>query len=287
MTTKERLERVLQILEDVERVGTISDIERDIVLGELREAYLELRFATKVECAEPKADVVAPVQPIAEEPTEEPVEGSVEDDETECDEPEVEFEIIFNEDDDEDEGSEAEEPTVEQEPIAEPEPSAEPEVEPTPEPVDEPDAVEEVVEENLSTLNSQLSTEEDEFQIIPPKSQGRSAILSLYDDEPQRVLGEQFASEQPSVADTIAPLKGVAESAPLESLRSAIGVADRFMLIRELFDGDAECYNAAIDALDAQPSFDDCLIYIAEHYSWRADREGTKFMMELLQRKFN
>ncbi|MBR2026561.1 MAG: hypothetical protein IKA07_05445 [Alistipes sp.] len=100
-------------------------------------------------------------------------------------------------------------------------------------------------------------------------------------------MGEQFASEQPSVADTIAPLKGVAESAPLESLRSAIGVADRFMLIRELFDGDAERYNAAIDALDAQPSFDDCLIYIAEHYSWRADREGTKFMMELLQRKFN
>ena len=270
MTTKERLERVLQILEDVERVGTISDIERDIVLGELREAYLELRFATKVECAEPKADVVAPVQSIAEEPTDEPVEGSVEDDETECDEPEVEFEIIFNEDDDEDEGSEAEEPIAEPEPIVEPEPIAEPEpiVEPEAEPTPAP-----VVEE--------------EYPILTPKTQQRSAILSLYDDEPQRVLGEQFASEQPSVADTIAPLKGVAESAPLESLRSAIGVADRFMLIRELFDGDAERYNAAIDALDAQPSFDDCLIYIAEHYSWRADREGTKFMMELLQRKFN
>ena len=256
MTTKERLERVLQILEDVERVGTISDIERDIVLGELREAYLELRFATKVECAEPKAEEVAPVQPIADEP--------VEENEAESDEPEVEFEIIFNEDDDEDEGSEAEESTVEQESIAEPEPITEPEPEPTPAP-----AVEE------------------EYPILTPKTQQRSAILSLYDDEPQRVLGEQFASEQPSVADTIAPLKGVAESAPLESLRSAIGVADRFMLIRELFDGDAESYNTAIDALDAQPTFDDCLIYIAEHYSWRADREGTKFMMELLQRKFN
>ena len=95
MTTKERLERVLQILEDVERVGTISDIERDIVLGELREAYLELRFATKVECVEPKAETVAPVQPIADEP--------VDENEAESDEPEVEFEIIFNEDDDEDE----------------------------------------------------------------------------------------------------------------------------------------------------------------------------------------
>ena len=101
------------------------------------------------------------------------------------------------------------------------------------------------------------------------------------------VLGEQFASEQPSVADTIAPLKGVADVARIESLRSSIGVVDRFMLIRELFDGDSEAYNAAIDALDALPTFDDCLIYIAEHFSWRADREGTKFMMDLLQRKFH
>ncbi len=270
MTTKERLERVLQILEDVERVGTISDIERDIVLGELREAYLELRFATKVECAEPKAEVVAPVQPIADESADEPADEN----EAESDEPEVEFEIIFNEDDDEDEGSEAEEPTVEQEPTVEPEPIVEPEPTVEPEPIIEPEP-------------TPAPAVEEEYPILTPKTQQRSAILSLYDDEPQRVLGEQFASEQPSVADTIAPLKGVAESAPLESLRSAIGVADRFMLIRELFDGDAESYNTAIDALDAQPTFDDCLIYIAEHYSWRADREGTKFMMELLQRKFN
>ena len=262
MTTKERLERVLQILEDVERVGTISDIERDIVLGELREAYLELRFASKVESAKPKAEAVAeaPIAPVAEEQAEpEPNE--------ECEEPEVEVELIFNENDEADEEpieKVIEEPVAELPitPIVEPEPIVE--SEPTPAP-----AVEE------------------EYQILTPKTQQRSAILSLYDDEPQPVLGEQFASEQPSVADTIAPLKGVAESAPLESLRSAIGVADRFMLIRELFDGDAESYNRAIDALDAQPTFDDCLIYIAEHYSWRADREGTKFMMELLQRKFN
>jgi hypothetical protein len=79
----------------------------------------------------------------------------------------------------------------------------------------------------------------------------------------------------------------VVDATPVESLRSAIGVVDRFMLIRELFDGDSDAYNAAIDALDSQTSFDDCLIYIAEHFSWRADREGTKFMMELLNRRFN
>lgn len=297
MQTKVRLERVLQILADVERAGAFSDIERDIVLNELREAYLEVRFADKVERVEPKSEVAAPILPAEEE-----------------DEPEVEVELLFSEEEEADEEAEAEEPIVAPEPIVATEPVTEPEPIAEPVPVSEPEPVvapevavedaasvapEVAVEESLSTLDSRLSTnetldsrlstKEEEYlsslnsQLSTPK---RSAILSLYDDEPKAVVGELFA-EQPSVADVIARPKAVAESTHVESLRGVIGVADRFMLIRELFDGDAEAYNNAIDSLDAQPSFDDCIIYISEHFSWRAEREGTKYMMELLQRKFN
>lgn len=59
------------------------------------------------------------------------------------------------------------------------------------------------------------------------------------------------------------------------------------MLIRELFDGDAEAYDHAISSLDTIGSFDDCMVYIAENYSWRPSSEGAKLLMELLQRKFN
>ena len=278
MTTKNRLERVLQILEDVERVGTISDIERDIVLNELREAYQEVRFADV-------ASLKASVEPSVADTPVPPVAPVVEADE-ESSEPEVEVELIFDEGDEDDEVAEqteetTEETTVEESVVVEPEPAVEPE------PVVEPESVvelEPVVEEPVV---EEPAVVEPELQILAPKAPQRSAILSLYDDEPQLVLGEQFASEQPSVADTIAPLKGVADVARVESLRSSIGVVDRFMLIRELFDGDSEAYNAAIDALDALPTFDDCLIYIAEHFSWRAEREGTRFMMDLLQRKFH
>ena len=119
--------------------------------------------------------------------------------------------------------------------------------------------------------------------MVSPKPS--SAILSLYEDAPAPVIGEQF-HEKPSVADSIACPKGVAESAPVSSLRGAIGVADKFMLVRELFDGDADAYERAIDALEEQASFDDCVIYISENFAWRAQAEGTKFMMELLQRRY-
>ena len=302
MNLKSKLQRMLQIVEDAERVGALADIERDILLAELREAYAELKFgetdnercAAKESAAEESAEEsiaeesakesvaeesveelpiipIAPITTMAEEPT----ESAESVDEEESDEPEVEVELIFNEEDDEEE----EEPAVESEPEAT-EPVAEPIVE-------EPVVAEEPVAEEPVAVAEPVA-ESEEFSILntQPSTPKRSALLSLYEDAPAPVLGEQF-HETPSVADTIACPKGVAESAPVASLREAIGLADKFMLIRELFDGEAEAYDKAIEVLDKQPSFDDCIIYIAENYTWSPNSAATKFLMELLQRKYN
>ena len=256
MELKLRLQRVLQIVEEAERVGALSDIERDMVLAELREAYAEVKFGT---CVGEK-EVVAPVAPVAPEtpPTE------VEEEE---DEPEMEVEIIFNEDDESE--TENEEQPSENE-IAEPAVAevAEPIIE------DEPVVAEPIVETPPTPAPQ------------PTPAPKRSPIVSLYEDEPMSVVGEQF-HEAPSVADTIARPKGVADMTPVKSLRESIGVADGFMLIEELFDGNVDAFNNAIDTLDAQTSFDDCLIFISENYSWRANSEGAKLIMDLLQRKHN
>ena len=264
---------MLQIVADAEQSGAMSAIERDIILAELREAYAELRFGTENE--ESREEIEDNLSTLNSP-------FSTEDD----DEPEVEVELIFNEEEDEEE---TENEVVAQEPIAEPEPVAEQGVAEDENLSTLNSELSTAEEENLSTLNSELSTAEDEYlstlnsQLSTPK---RSALLSLYDDEPTPVVGEQFR-EAPSVADTIACPKGVAECTPISSLREAIGVADKFMIIRELFGGDGAAYEAAIVALDAQPSFEDCLIYISEHYAWRPNNEGTKALMALLQRKFN
>ena len=279
MNLKSKLQRMLHIVEDAERVGALADIERDILLAELREAYTELKFGEtdNERCAaeEPVVEESAeelpiiPIAPMAEEPT----ESAESVDEEESDEPEVEVELIFNEEDEETENEEIAESSEE---VAESNEVVAEKNEEIAEPNEEVAESNEVVveDQNLSTLNTQPST---------PK---RSALLSLYEDAPAPVLGEQF-HEKPSVADTIACPKGVAESAPVASLREAIGLADKFMLIRELFDGEAEAYDKAIEVLDKQPSFDDCIIYIAENYAWSPSSAATKFLMELLQRKYN
>ena len=196
------------------------------------------------------ADVKDGAEPS--EVTSTPIEEEVEE------EPEVEVELVFDEeieDESEERGDRREKIEDESEEIEEP-------------------AAEPAAELPITPIAPSTPT---------PK---RSALLSLYEDEPKPVLGEQF-HEAPSVADTIACPKGIAESAPVASLRDGIGVADKFMLVRELFVGDADAYEQAISALDAQPSFDDCVIYIAENYTWSPNAQATKFVMELLNRKYN
>ena len=295
MSLKTRLQRVLQIVEEAERTGALSDLERDIILAELREAYSEVKFnLDERREMRDESEVVVPVAPVVPEAPQPEVE------EEEESEPEMEVEIIFNEEEDEEVENEtettAETPAVEIAPIVEEEPVVEvvpiveePIVEEKPiveAPVaEEPVEVKPVVE---ATPVAPISQPTPAPTPAPaPQPAKRSPFLSLYEDEsPAPVVGEQFR-EQTSVADTIACPKGVAESAPVASLRGAIGVADKFLLINDLFGGDAEAFEVAINALEAQKSFDDCLIYISENYTWRANAEGTKLIMALLQRRFN
>ena len=75
-------------------------------------------------------------------------------------------------------------------------------------------------------------------------------------------------------------------SEPVTDLRRAIGINDKFLLIRDLFGGDGEAYEKAIGALNDCADFDDCMIYIAENYAWNPNSDGVKLLMDLLERKF-
>ena len=104
------------------------------------------------------------------------------------------------------------------------------------------------------------------------------------------VLGEVINHDVQTLADTIAPRRDMASELrrgePVADLRNAIGINDKFLLIRDLFGGDGEAYEEAIGKLNAFDDFDECMIHIAENYAWNPNSDGAKFMMELLERKF-
>ncbi len=100
------------------------------------------------------------------------------------------------------------------------------------------------------------------------------------------VLGEVLGQDVQTIGDSITHPKDIAASAPVESLKSALSVADRFLLIRDLFDGDEKACEETVNRLDSFGNLDDCMVYIVENYSWKPSSDGAKLIMELLQRKF-
>lgn len=104
------------------------------------------------------------------------------------------------------------------------------------------------------------------------------------------VLGDVINHDVRTLGETIAPPRGeaseLARTEPVTDLRRAIGINDKFLLLRDLFGGDETAYGRAIDALNGMESLDDCMIWIAEHYAWNAGCDGAKFLMELLERKY-
>jgi hypothetical protein len=122
-------------------------------------------------------------------------------------------------------------------------------------------------------------------EVVAPKPEPQPVVATTAEEQPQR-LGDVLGGGVTTLADVMA-----ASDEPttpfnrVEELRKAIGLNDKFLMIRDLFDGDAERYEATIDTLDEFEDLDECMIYIVENFRWNPDSEAAKLIVSLLERK--
>lgn len=191
---------------------------------------------------------------------------------------------------------------------------AEPAAESVAESVDAPEPVPESVEaaeleddmtileidDSISILSDidVSSTEVEEPAAVPvsepepepkPEPAPEYALVSEKKPEP-RILGDTINSGVQTIGDTIRPHESaVAEAVAnghIDSLAEAIGINDRFLLIRDLFNGNSAEYEQAIARLDSFADENDCMIHIIETYDWNPYSEGAKLLMSLIERRY-
>lgn len=315
----ERLKRVAAIVDSWQRSGDAPQIERDIALGELRAIYNDLLiFETADNHIEP---VVAIVDAVVEESVDAPVvEQEVVEEQKPVEEPRADVEDAVEEDDKRDPFYDALDIdallglTPESQPVADD--VDEQEIEDVAEPEPEPAVVAEPEVDVAKSLSGGLFDLND----IPVRSKSKRKMISLYSDNPAptvAVIEPEVKAETPKVetpkkeevkieprpiepvqrlGDSFAGVKTLAEQmtqddAPttpfnrIKDLRSAIGLNDKFLMIRDLFGGDAERYEATIDTLDEFEDLDECIIYIVENFRWNPDLEASKLLISLIERK--
>lgn len=77
------------------------------------------------------------------------------------------------------------------------------------------------------------------------------------------------------------------QSRPINDLAKAIGLNDKFLFIKELFEGDKEKYHEAIQIINEMPGFEEAESYINERFDWDEEQPEVKKFMDLVRRKFS
>ena len=149
-------------------------------------------------------------------------------------------------------------------------------VEPTPAPIEEPEKPEPQKEE-----------QHIESATVASVSVAERIAAAQADAQGQQVLGEVIGAGTTTLAEAVAasqPIVQTVQNDRVNSLRNALGINDRFILIRDLFGGDGEAFERAIDELDAFEDFNECLVYMSA-YRWNPNCDGARMLMDLVTRK--
>ena len=192
--------------------------------------------------------------------------------------PEVEIELIVEEDNPIDGESEEQFPSAEEsqeeleeldivqtpvaeEPIAEPIPVVEePTAEPEPEPVVELPIVEPVVEPTPAPA------------LEPAPEVKAEPVVEVKVEKP----APRPVPQQTSLFGTA-----------VEDIRQAISLGDRFLFQRELFAGNGELMQKTLDEINTLSSLGEAMRYVRDNFDWDKDSTAVQLFENVLKRRFS
>jgi len=102
-----------------------------------------------------------------------------------------------------------------------------------------------------------------------------------------RLLGENFIKE-PSLNERLTGQKEIQskiKGKPVTSIKAAIGLNDRFMYTRELFDNIPSKFESTVDQLDKATGIIEAIEFLEQNFKWPKSETSLKFV-ELVKRRF-
>ncbi|WP_430817410.1 hypothetical protein [Carboxylicivirga sp. RSCT41] len=105
------------------------------------------------------------------------------------------------------------------------------------------------------------------------------------------VLGEVINQESSSVNDILANKKEIVEDIkqigkPVDDVKKAFGLNDRFYYQRELFNNNADLFNQTLDQINSMESYDSAISFLQSNYSWGSNNEASEAFFKSIKRRF-
>lgn len=135
--------------------------------------------------------------------------------------------------------------------------------------------------------------EEPEPKPVPPINKGKLDISHTVMPAQKRTVAELAQRQQPTLNDSLKKEESTgvqAQIANKQALKERIALNDRMRYIKDLFHGDADGLNRALDELEAagtrHKAFDLVMNNYAIAYDWDLNREPATSFIQLIERKY-
>ena len=146
---------------------------------------------------------------------------------------------------------------------------------------EEQSPLEEINEEEMDTEPEPIAEEKPEPHIEEPVAETKTTA-DLFSG-PTTIADSFQVEEDKSIAAIAAPL-------PVQDLKMAIGINDKFLFINELFKGSPADYNEAIDKFNASggiPEAETSINAYREQFDWADNSEAYHRLKKIVFSKYN
>jgi hypothetical protein len=119
----------------------------------------------------------------------------------------------------------------------------------------------------------------------------QEAVKSPQKETGSMIIADQFANIPGSFNEQLSNLRSdddiadILKTKPLESISDAIGLNDKFLFIREIFNGDQAAYTEAVLKLDSADNMEDARGIILSYTGNAPENEAVSQLLELVKRK--
>jgi len=164
--------------------------------------------------------------------------------------------------------------------------------------------INELIDEQYESSEEELEITNEEETVIVDKVKEDTIIKDREEEKvasietPQEEKTENLPTENTSNEPKKESLKVTDESKsigdkllrkPLKSLKTSIGINDKFQFINELFDGSMKIYNQAIDQLEKSDGLESAMESfnsIAETGGWDTESPAYQLLLDYVERRF-
>jgi hypothetical protein len=108
----------------------------------------------------------------------------------------------------------------------------------------------------------------------------------------KEILAEKYNKNQQFINEKLAQgihkkdISGQMQLKALKNIEAAIGVNEKFLFVRELFNGDTETFHKTIRILNNVANFNEAFNYIHSTFNWNLENAAAQKLLELVRRRF-